>query len=149
MEMDCGPAENHTCTLEPLTTLVPALGLIRVHVPSGSVESVSRFSTIVNPAALSLASMPSLDVDAVHSGMATSSSVDVCDPFMANATPTTMAITAINATTTPIMMRLRFLALAAAARCSARDLTFAALVPLVGEICSNWPVTGLNACVGC
>ena len=103
----------------------------------------------IDPAALSLASMPSLDVDAVHSGMATSSSVDVCDPFMANATPTTMAITAINATTTPIMMRLRFLALAAAARCSARDLTFAALVPLVGEICSNWPVTGLNACVGC
>ena len=95
-------------------------------------ESVSCFSVIFKPDALSLSSMLSLDVEALHtSGMVTVSSEDLLpEPFMANTMPTMTS-------TEPMMIFLRFLALAAAARCCARDCNAAELAPLAGGICSN------------
>ena len=137
--MDCGPAENHTFTADPLATLEPASGLILVQVPSGSVESVSCFSVIFKPNLSSLSLMLSLDVEALHaSGMVTVSSEDLLpEPFMANMMPTMTSTATIAAIAEPMMIFLRFLALAAAARCCARDCNAAELAPLAGGICSN------------
>ena len=122
-------------------TEVPLSGSAWVNVPSFSVDLVSLAVLQTSPASSMAWQMPVSFSEALSSGTVTISTGGVRS---ANHQTQNIAITATAAAVTPpmIIWRLRR-ALAASARCSARVL------PVCGVTCSNWPVTGLNACVAC
>ena len=144
---DCGPAENHTLTVEPFVTLTPPLGSCLVSVPSGSVELASVSAWKRRPSWVSFSWARSLVVCAVNVGTVTVSG-SLCR--FAYASPPTIAAIITIAPMIDAMMAIRLrLRLAAAARCSARDFNavpFADPFDAVGTA-SNCPVTGLKACV--
>ena len=143
---DCGPVENHTETVEPLATFLPPLGFCLVIVPFGLLESESSRASSFRPLAASCSSTRALDIFAVavKSGTSTMSAVESLLFSMKN-TPRMTSKATRPPTTEPMMICFFLRAFAASARCSAR--VFVA-TPFCGfGTASNWPVTGLNACV--
>ena len=143
----CGPVENHTETVEPFATFLPPFGFCLVMVPFGWLDVESSRASSFRPRALSCSSTRAWEMFdvSVKSGTDTRSAVFLC-PFNAKKIPMTASKTTMLPTTEAMMICFFLRSCAALARCSAR--VFVSTPPFGFGTASNWPVTGLNACVG-